>query len=91
MNIISYILVIGGVFLILGGTIKALIAKNIIDSLHFIGISDTVGLNLLVLYAILNKYLTVLEGITIIFILIVSGTVLTHVIARSILKNKKEE
>ncbi|MDK2950471.1 MAG: multicomponent Na+:H+ antiporter subunit [Kosmotogales bacterium] len=91
MNIISYILVIGGVFLILGGTIKALISKNIIDSLHFIGISDTVGLNLLIVYAILNKYLTVFEGITIMFILIVSGTVLTHVIARSILKIKKEK
>ncbi len=90
MIVISYILIIGGVFLIVGATIKALLSGSIIDSLHFIGISDTVGLNLLVIYAIINNYLTILEGLTIILILIVSGTVLSHIISRSIVKNNRK-
>ena len=90
MIVISYILIIGGVFLIVGATIKALLSGSIIDSRHFIGISDTVGLNLLVIYAIINNYLTILEGLTIILILIVSGTVLSHIISRSIVKNNRK-
>ena len=90
MNIVSYILAIAGVFLIVGGTVKALLSESIIDSLHFIGISDTVGLNLLVVFAIINNYLTILEGLTIILILIVSGTVLSHIISRSIVRNNRK-
>lgn len=90
MSVLFYLLFFTGIFLMIGGTFRAVRAHGFIVSLHFLGISDTVGLCFLVISAFVGGLLNLMEMFAIIGILIVSGPLVTHIIARAYLSSRRK-
>lgn len=90
MSVFFYVLFFTGIFLMVGGTFRAIRAHSFIVSLHFLGISDTVGLCFLVVAAFVGELLTLMEMFAIIGILIISGPLVTHIIARAYLSSRRK-
>ncbi|MBO8166742.1 MAG: sodium:proton antiporter [Thermotogae bacterium] len=89
MKILAYSFFFSGAILVVVGTMRAIVAKSLVQSLHYFGISDTIGLSLLALSAFFFELLNPLEAIVLIGILIVSGPVVSHIIARAFLNSQR--
>ncbi|AFK08023.1 Na+/H+ antiporter subunit [Mesotoga prima MesG1.Ag.4.2] len=91
MEIIAYIILIPGLFFVVAGTLRAVFAHTIIGTLHFLTIADTVGLIFLVISAFFFGLLTIIEMLAFIVALMVTGPLVTHVIARAFINSGGRE
>lgn len=89
MRILSFLFFFSGSFLVLAGTLRAVFAHGIVQALHFLGASDTVGLSLLAVSAFFFGLISLLELLVLIGILVVSGPVVSHVISRAFLSSRR--
>ncbi len=89
MSIIGTVLFVFGIGLMIIGTIRAVKAKTLIIALHFLGVSDTVGLGLMVISATLLGLVSLQAGFFLFLVLIVSGPLVTHVTARAYLRSRR--
>ncbi|ACR80460.1 MULTISPECIES: monovalent cation/H(+) antiporter subunit G [Kosmotoga] len=89
MRILAFLFFFSGCFLVLIGTLRAIFAHGIVQALHFLGASDTVGLSLLALSAFFFGLISFLEMLVLIGILVVSGPVVSHVISRAFLSSRR--
>ncbi|OAA31739.1 sodium:proton antiporter [Kosmotoga arenicorallina S304] len=89
MKIIALFFFFSGSFLVIFGTLRAVIARSLVQSLHYFGISDTVGLSMLALSAFFFGLLNPLEALVLIGLIVVSGPVISHIIARAYLNSQR--
>jgi len=89
MRILAFLFFFSGCFLVLIGTLRAIFAHGIVQALHFLGASDTVGLSLSALSAFFFGLISFLEMLVLIGILVVSGPVVSHVISRAFLSSRR--
>ncbi|HAA85667.1 MAG TPA: sodium:proton antiporter [Kosmotogaceae bacterium] len=90
MIVTGLVIFFAGIILVVAGTIRAVCSKTLIIALHFIGISDTVGLSLLVISAVFLGLVSVHAGVFLVLVLIVGGPLVSHVIAKAYLRSGRE-
>lgn len=91
MKFFGYVFLIPGLFLIAAGTLRAVLAHTIIATLHFLTISDTVGLIFLIVSASFLECISLTEAIAFIVALMITGPLVTHVIARAYINSQGKE
>ncbi|MFO7881288.1 MAG: monovalent cation/H(+) antiporter subunit G [Kosmotogaceae bacterium] len=90
MTITAYVLFFAGAFLLVLGTIRAVISKTVIITLHYLSVADTIGLSLLILSAAFMGLLGVIETTVILVVLVIMSPAITHIIARASLKSGRK-
>ncbi len=90
MIVAGLIVFFAGIIMVVAGTVRAVCSKTLIITLHFLGISDTVGLSLLVISAVFLDLVSVHAGVFLILALIVGGPLVSHVIAKAYLRSGRK-
>ncbi|HBJ80774.1 MAG TPA: hypothetical protein DDY74_02685 [Pseudothermotoga sp.] len=87
-GVISIILVSAGLLLTFYGTVGLLRAKNTAQKLHFLGVSDTIGSVLIFTGIVINWYEVLAKIIMVSLITLITGPLISHIIARSIIQKE---
>ena len=90
MEIAGYVFLFIGLVFVVIGTLRSVIAHTIIATLHFLTIADTVVLIFIIASAFFFGCLSIIETIAFVAALMVTGPLVTHVIARAYINSEGE-
>ncbi|MBP8659601.1 MAG: monovalent cation/H(+) antiporter subunit G [Mesotoga sp.] len=90
MEIVGHFFLFAGLVFVVIGTLRSIIAHTVIATLHFLTIADTVGLIFIVVSAFFFGCLSIIETIAFVAALMVTGPLVTHVIARAYINSEGE-
>ncbi len=90
MEIAGCVFLFVGLVLVVVGTLRSVIAHTIVATLHFLTIADTVGLIFIIVSAFFFGCLSIIETIAFVAALMVTGPLVTHVIARAYINSEGE-
>ncbi|HOI63591.1 MAG TPA: monovalent cation/H(+) antiporter subunit G [Mesotoga sp.] len=90
MEIAGCVFLFVGLVFVVVGTLRSVIAHTIVATLHFLTIADTVGLIFIIVSAFFFGCLSIIETIAFVAALMVTGPLVTHVIARAYINSEGE-
>ncbi|MDI6862567.1 MAG: monovalent cation/H(+) antiporter subunit G [Pseudothermotoga sp.] len=83
------VLIILGAVLSLYGTVGLIKAKNNVQRLHFLGVSDTIGAALMMIGVMLSWTEQIPRISLVLLVSLITGPLVTHVVAKMYVRRKR--